>query len=141
MRRTAPVILALLSVLVTAPRSGAEPGMFVGVSDDAFEWNTGAMAAAANDLGLRAVRVALSWEPGERSLTPSDADALGKVVSGAPNLRIVLAAFNQGDPPLDAGSRDAYCSYLADAVTRFPRINDLVIWNEPNLSGDRKSVV
>ena len=109
--------------------------MFVGVSDDAFEWNTGAMAAAANDLGLRAVRVALTWEPGERSLTPSDAAALGKVVSGAPNMRIVLAAFNQGDPPLDAGSRDAYCSYLADAVTRFPRINDLVIWNEPNLSG------
>ena len=50
-------------------------------------------------------------------------------------MRVVLAAFNQGDPPLDDASRDAYCSFLADAVTRFPQINDVVIWNEPNLSG------
>lgn len=135
MRKRVLIILAVLSALGSAARATAAPGMFVGVSDDAFEWNAGPMAATADDLGLRAVRVTLTWAAGERSLTPSDAAALGRVVSGAPNLRIVLAAFNQGDPPLDAGSRDAYCSYLADAVTRFPRINDLVIWNEPNLSG------
>jgi len=129
------VIVASFVLLVSPRPSDAAPGMFVGVSDDAFEWNTGAMVSAANDLGLRAIRVALTWTPGQRTLTPSDVAALGRAVGGAPNQRIVLAALNQGDPPLDPASRDAYCSYLADAVTRFPRINDVVIWNEPNLSG------
>jgi len=135
MRWSTLIVLASVVLLVAPRASDAAPGMFVGVSDDAFEWNTGPMVAAANDLGLRAVRVALTWTPSERTLTPTDASALGRVVGGAPNQRIVLAALNQGDPPLDPASRDAYCSFLADAVTRFPRINDVVIWNEPNLSG------
>jgi hypothetical protein len=129
------IVLASGVLLVAAPVANAEPGMFVGVSDDSFEWNTASMAATANDLGLRAVRVTLNWTPGQRLLSSGDRAALGRVVAGADGLRVVLAVFNQGYPPLDDGSRDAYCSYLADAVTRFPEINDVVIWNEPNLSG------
>jgi len=135
MRWSTLIFLASVFLLVSPRASDAAPGMFVGVSDDAFEWNTAPMVSAANDLGLRAIRVALTWTQSQRTLSPSDAASLGRVVAGAPNQRIVLAALNQGDPPLDAASRDAYCSYLADAVTRFPRINDVVIWNEPNLSG------
>jgi hypothetical protein len=108
--------------------------MFVGVSDDAFEWHTTALAATARDLGLHAIRVSLTWGPGERALTSGDAATLTKVINGDPGMRIVLSAFNQGDPPLDDSDRDAYCSYLGDAITRFPQINDVVIWNEPNLS-------
>jgi hypothetical protein len=129
------MVLASGVLLVAAPVAKAEPGMFVGVSDDAFEWNTAPMVATAQDLGLRAVRVALTWTPGERTLSSSDRAALGQVVADAHGMRIVLAAFNEGYPPTDDGSRDAYCSYLADAITRFPTINDVVIWNEPNLSG------
>ena len=129
------IILASGLLLVAAPVANAEPGMFVGVSDDSFEWNAASMAATANDLGLRAVRVTLNWTPGQRALSAGDREALGRVVAGADGLRVVLAAFNQGYPPLDDGSRDAYCSYVADAITRFPAINDVVIWNEPNLSG------
>ena len=129
------IALASGVLLVSAPVGNAERGMFVGVSDDAFEWNTAPMVATANDLGLRAVRVALDWTPGQRALSAGDRAALGRVVAGAGGLRIVLAAFNQGYPPLDDGSRDAYCSYVADAITHFPSINDVVIWNEPNLSG------
>ena len=135
MRWSLVIILASGLLLVAAPVANAEPGMFVGVSDDSFEWNTAPMAATANDLGLRAVRVTLNWTPGQRVLSPADQAALGRVVAGGGGLRVVLAAFNQGYPPLDDGSRDAYCSYLADAITRFPKINDVVIWNEPNLSG------
>jgi hypothetical protein len=129
------IILASGLLLVAAPVANAEPGMFVGVSDDSFEWNAASMAATANDLGLHAVRVTLNWTPGQRALSAGDREALGRVVAGADGLRVVLAAFNQGYPPLDDGSRDAYCSYVADAITRFPAINDVVIWNEPNLSG------
>jgi hypothetical protein len=109
--------------------------MFVGVSDDSFEWNTTAMAATARDLGLRAIRVSLTWRSGETALTSGDRAALGKVIDGDPGMRIVLSAFNQGDPPLDDADRQQYCSYVGDAITKFPQINDVVIWNEPNLSG------
>jgi hypothetical protein len=130
------ITLASLSLLVAAqtPAASAASGLFVGVSDDAFEWNTAPMAAASGDLGLRAVRVALNWTPGQRSLSSNDLGAISNSVFGS-HMRVVVAAFNQGDPPLDDGSRDAYCSYLANVVQRFPQINDLVIWNEPNLSG------
>jgi hypothetical protein len=133
MRWSLVIVLASGVLLVAAPVANAEPGMFVGISDDSFEWNTASMAATANDLGLRAVRVTLNWTPGQRTLSSSDKAALGHVV--ADGLRVVFAAFNQGYPPLDDGSRDAYCSFVADAITRFPAINDVVIWNEPNLSG------
>ena len=109
--------------------------MFVGVSDDSFEWNTGPMVATADDLGLRAVRIALNWTPGQRALSSADRTDLGRIVADAGGLRIVLAVFNQGYPPLDDNSRDAYCSYVGDAITRYPAIHDVVIWNEPNLSG------
>lgn len=129
------IVLASGVLLVASPVARAEPGMFVGVSDDSFEWNTGPMVATANDLGLRAVRVALTWSAGQRSLTAADRADLGRLVADAPGLRIVLATFNQGNPPLDDASRDDYCTFVADAVTRYPAINDVVIWNEPNLSG------
>jgi hypothetical protein len=135
MRWSLVIVLASGVLLVAAPVANAEPGMFVGVSDDSFEWNTAPMVATANDLGLRAVRVALSWTPGERALSSSDRAGLGRVVADAHGLRVVLAAFNEGYPPLDDGTRDGYCSYLANAITLFPSINDVVIWNEPNLSG------
>ncbi len=124
----------LLLVAPQGPAANAATGLLVGVSDDAFEWKTAPMAAAAGDLGLRAVRVALTWTPGQRRLSTSDVGALSNVVFGS-HMRVVLAVFNQGDPPLDDGGRDAYCSYVADAAARFPQINDFVIWNEPNLSG------
>ncbi|HEY7399251.1 MAG TPA: hypothetical protein VH538_13170 [Gaiellaceae bacterium] len=107
----------------------------MGVSDDSFEWNTGPMVATADDLGLRAVRIALNWTPGQRALSSADRTELARVVADAGGLRIVLAVFNQGYPPLDDTSRDTYCSFVGDAITRFPAINDVVIWNEPNLSG------
>lgn len=135
MRWSLVIVLASGMLLVAAPVANAEPGMFVGVSDDSFEWNAASMAATANDLGLRAVRVTLNWTPGQRVLSPGDQATLRRVGAGVGGLRVVLATFNQGYPPLDDGSRDAYCAYLADAITRFPAINDVVIWNEPNLSG------
>lgn len=135
MRWSLVIVLASGVLLVAAPVAKAEPGMFVGVSDDSFEWNTATMVATAQDLGLRAVRVALTWTPGQRALSSNDRAVLGRVVADAHGMRVVLAAFNEGYPPLDDGSRDAYCSYVTNAITLFPSINDVVIWNEPNLSG------
>src|SRR5215467_4858486 len=135
MRWSLVIVLASGVLLVATPVARAAPGMFVGVSDDSFEWQTSPMVATANDLGLRAVRVALNWTSGQRALTAADRATLARLVADARGLRIVLATFNQGYPPLDDASRDDYCSFVGDAITRFPAINDVVIWNEPNLSG------
>src|SRR6516165_6774004 len=116
MRWSLVIILASGVLLGAAPVAKAEPGMFVGVSDDSFEWNTATMVATAQDLGLRAVRVALTWTPGQRALSPNDRAVLARVVADAHGMRVVLAAFNQGYPPLDGGSRDGYCSYVTNAI-------------------------
>src|SRR5439155_7463620 len=58
-----------------------------------------------------------------------------KAVSGTSGLRLVLAVY--GSPtsaPQDDTSRTQFCTYARNAVARFPSINDVVIWNEPNLS-------
>ena len=104
MRWSLVIVLASGLLLVAAPVANAEPGMFVGVSDDSFEWNAASMAATANDLGLHAVRVTLNWTPGQRALSAGDRAALGRVVAGADGLRVVLAAFNQGIRPSTMGA-------------------------------------
>jgi hypothetical protein len=59
----------------------------------------------------------------------------GDAVAGAAaGLRIVLTIV--GPPraaPLDAPARDAYCAYARGVLDRYPTIDDIVIWNEPNL--------
>ena len=47
----------------------------------------------------------------------------------------MLSVYALGDAaPQDDASRDAYCSFVRDALVQVPGINDVVIWNEPNLS-------
>ncbi len=134
MRRSLLIVVASFALLLAAPVAGAAPGMFVGVSENALEWNTGATVAAARDLGFRAFRLTLDWAPGQRDVTAEDAALLTNAVVGAGGMRIVLATFNQNGAPRDAAGRDAYCTYVGNVMARFPQINDFVIWNEPNLS-------
>src|SRR4029077_4182330 len=35
--------------------------------------------------------------------------------------------------PIDSPSRDTYCEYIRGVLARYPMINDIVVWNEPNL--------
>ena len=36
--------------------------------------------------------------------------------------------------PQDAASRTQFCTFAKNAVARFPSLDDVVIWNEPNVS-------
>jgi len=67
---------------------------------------------------------------------PASADATGlaRALSAASGLRVVLAVYGASGSaaPLDATVRDQYCSYVADGLSRFPAIRDVVVWNEPN---------
>jgi hypothetical protein len=122
-------------LLAVAPsRSDAAPGLIVGVTDDAFRWQPDAAAAVSRDLGLSAFRVTLEWSPGQTELTDRDTVNLDAMVAATAGLRILATV--TGAPqsaPIDSSSRDAYCAYIRGVLARYPTINDIVIWNEPNL--------
>jgi hypothetical protein len=125
--------IALLVLVARAPAASAAPGLFVGVSDDGFLWRGGAAVAAAQDLGLAAVRVTVPWD-GRSELSMADASRLDDAAPAAASVRIVASVFGKARAaPQDDAGRDAYCAYARDLLARYPTINDVVIWNEPNL--------
>jgi hypothetical protein len=135
-----PVVRAVVAALVLAFAVGAAgaragPDLFVGVTDDAFLWRADAIAAA-NGLGLAAVRVTQPWTPGQSELSASDIVRLdpAAAVAAAAGLRVVVTVFGKAvTAPQDDASREAFCAYVRDLLVRYPLVNDVVIWNEPNL--------
>src|SRR5438105_13241113 len=75
----APLLAA--AALALAPTAPAGPGLLVGVDDDSLEWytQTHALISVYRDLGVGAVRVTLSWQPGEWSPSRTDRQALNRV--------------------------------------------------------------
>ena len=119
--------------LFSAPSAAAGPDLFVGVTEDEARWRPAETVSVARDLGLSAIRVTLTWSTTQTALTEADADQLVAVATAAFGLRVVVTvAGAAGAPPLDASAREAYCAYVGTVVERFPTINDIVIWNEPN---------
>jgi hypothetical protein len=135
--RTLAVCTILAGVL--AGVAHAAPGLLVGVSDDSLKWTDKTQAqsaiADAHDLGFRAVRVTVPWHPGETRLSLDDRRPVDRMIlaTWAGGLRVVLAVYGQADdaPQTDTG-RDTYCTFAASLLRRYPGVNDVVIWNEPN---------
>ena len=133
MRRCVWIVVVLAMLVVPRP-AGAEPGLLVGARDDGLKWRTGSTVAVARDLGLRALGITLSWQPGQIELTPLDAMLVNQAVVQGAGIRIVVSVFSPfGEAPLDERGRSEYCTYLSRLITGYPQINDVVIWNEPNL--------
>jgi hypothetical protein len=133
MRIVAVACLALAFAL--APAARADPGLFVGVDDDLAKWlkNPHASIAVERDLGLRAVRYSVRWQPGRSALDPETRGELARAVPAAFGLRVVLSITGTAhDAPLDETARDTYCSFVRDTLRRFPVVNDVVLWNEVN---------
>jgi hypothetical protein len=130
------VVLALfVASCATASVARAGSNFFFGFSDDGPKWGGAAAVGPGRAAGASAFRVMLRWAPGESDLTAQDVTEVANAVSGASGLRLVLAVYgNAASPPQDDASRTQFCTYATNAVARFPSINDLVIWNEPNLS-------
>ena len=129
------VVVAAAAILGVARPAAAAPGMLVGARDDGLKWTTVATSVAASDLGLRVLGITLGWQPGQSDMSAYDAGVLNRAVLGAGGVRVVVAIFSGATPPpTDAAQRENYCTYAGHLLTRFPQINDVVIWNEPNLS-------
>ena len=135
MKRSFVALVLVLAAAATASVARAGSNFFFGFSDDGPKWGGAAAAEPARAAGASAMRITLRWSPGESDLTSQDIADVASAVAGTSGLRLVLAAF--GSPtsaPQDAASRTEFCTYARNAVARFPSINDVVIWNEPNVS-------
>ena len=128
------VSLVLAGLLVTP--AGADRNLFVGVDDNAFLAHTGVVVPFAQDLGLKSVRVTFNWFPGQSSISQADAAKLTKLVTSSPSTRIVVSAYSPSPwlVPLTTWDREDYCNFEGSILQQFPSINDLIVWNEPNLA-------
>jgi hypothetical protein len=117
----------------------AAPGLLVGMDDDTLKWadkaQSNATIARARDLGFRAVRVTVPWRPGNTRLSLDDRIPVDQMIlaTWAARFRVVLAVYGRAaDAPQTDADRDAYCTFVASLLRRYPGVVDVVIWNEPN---------
>lgn len=128
------LLLLVVAAAVAVPPAAADRGLVVGVTESRLRWDTAATVAVARDVGLGAVRVTLAWAPGQTTLSQADAGELDRMVAAASGLRIVVTIFGPARAaPVDEAGRNAFCEYARTLLDRYPTINDVVVWNEPNL--------
>jgi hypothetical protein len=132
------VLVVLVAAAVGARVAAAQPGLLLGVSEDQFKWtkDAGDLRSALDGLGVGAVRITQTWQAGEARLSGGDADTLDRALGNIPkDTRIVLSVYGKpaAAPQTDA-ERSRYCDYVRSILTRFPRIQDVVVWNEVNSS-------
>ncbi len=140
MRRTGRIFSACLALAcVLAGSAHAAPGLLVGVADDTLKWSDKPTAQRAlsytHDLGLRAVRVTVPWQPGQTRLGVLDRQPVDRMIlsTWGGGLRVVLAVYGKADDaPATDQARSDYCTFVASLLHRYPGVSDVVIWNEPN---------
>lgn len=111
----------------------------MGVADDGLKWQTRSQAHTAlgfvRDLNLSAIRVTVTWHPGQSRLSTQDRKPVDRAIVASFGLRVVLAVYGRpDDAPQDDGERIQYCRFVASLLQRYPSVRDVVIWNEPNVS-------
>jgi len=147
MRRTLPVLLALIAAALAATTTPAEASSRVefGIQDDAWlEFGPGKLSdrvAELDRLGLDAVRVTLRWDqiettPGsfrwsraDRLLLALHAKRLDPVVTllGTPDW-----ANGEAGPNVAPSSGADFASFAREAALRYRFVQRWVMWNEPN---------
>lgn len=110
--------------------------MLVGVDDDSLKWDRPQETVSiARDLGLKAFRITVAWRSGQSRLTGRERRLLDSAVAATWGLRLVVAVYGPPDEaPQDSFERAQYCGYVAELLRTYPTVNDVVIWNEPNVS-------
>ena len=129
----------LAGALAGAAHAGS--GLLIGVADDTLKWSDKTTAQRAlvytRDLGVRAVRVTVPWQPGQTQLSVIDRQPVDRMIlaTWGGGLRVVLAVYGRpDDAPQNDAQRATYCQFVAGLLHRYPGVSDVVIWNEPNSS-------
>ena len=129
----------MLFAALAAPAAHAGDRLVIGVSEDMMKWSPTRPAVVRGHmarLGIGAVRVTLRWTPGETSPTRLDGGRAqartGDRTRTSARAGRLLA--RRDGRRMIARRRHEYCSYVANLLALAPRVNDVVIWNEPNSS-------
>jgi hypothetical protein len=132
--RSLIAVAAVVAGLTSVPPVGADPNLCVGASGNLLRWDPDAAAALTRSLGIGVYRISLLWSPGSTQVVGDDAIQLQQAIAAAAGGRIIVSVYSAygRDAPKTPASRNQYCAYLADLITRFPQINDIEIWIEPN---------
>jgi hypothetical protein len=132
-RRTAAVA-ALTCALALPQAAAASSNLFFGFSDDSLKYEPSVAVPIARDLGAQAFRVTLLWSKGQTDLDPTQIANFDSAVLGSEGMRVVVALYGKSntDAPTDDASREQYCTFARSLLTRYPQINDIVVWNETN---------
>ena len=136
MLRAATHLVVFACAAVLAAPAAAATGLFVGFADDGPKWTGDAAVAPARTLGASAFRLSVPWTPGEAAVSGTTASQLDTAIANTYGLRVVFAVYAEdaADAPVDPGRRAEFCSFTRSLLERYPTVNDVVIWNEPNSS-------
>jgi len=127
--------LALVAAAATLAAPGfAGENLFVGFAADVPKWEPDAGYPIARDLGATAFRITATWKPGQTEPTEAQIAELDRAVGSADGMRLVIAvyALSNLEAPQDDAARDQFCGFAQAILARYPTINDVVVWNEPN---------
>ena len=127
--------LLLLLVAATDEAQARNRGLLVGVAGNAFLDEPANAARAVDGLGLNAVRVFVTWRPGDTEVRAGDRRKLAG--AAALDARVFVTIYGvprTRNAPAGPRLREQYAQYAADLAESFPTIRDVVVWNEPNLS-------
>jgi hypothetical protein len=132
------LLLCACAVLACCAAGGARAGLDVGVTEDAGKEAGGAtFFATLTDVGLKANRVSVDWDPAQPTTIAGAAELAAWLPQAqAAGTRVIFAvaptnfpARNPTLPPAAAGQFVAFVELLART---FPTVKDYVIGNEPN---------
>ena len=130
---TAALALAAAAAASAAPAS-AGSRLFVGFADHWLLQQPLAATVAATDLGAAGFRIPLYWKPGQTRLSRTDMLAFDNAIAEAFGMRVVVTVVGSYAryAPQTASARNTFCTYIRNFLDRYPTVNDIIIWNEPN---------
>jgi hypothetical protein len=132
------LLSAVACAMTFAVPARSDPGLLFGFDDAWLLQNPLKAVTVAELLGADGFRVPIYWQPGQTSLSGAQRTQWDRAVAAAFDMRIVVVAtgVQPRRAPQSSAARSAYCSFVRSLLSRYPTINDVVIWNEPNKSAD-----
>ncbi|MDQ2911145.1 MAG: hypothetical protein M3R39_09050 [Actinomycetota bacterium] len=116
----------------------AQGSLEVGITEDAGKASDGGTAffAAMTDVGLKANRVSISWNPANPTVIPGQ----GEIESWLPQAQAAHTRIIFAVSPLNArrgltissAAVPQFVAFVQQLATTFPTVKDFVIGNEPN---------
>jgi hypothetical protein len=132
----APAALGQLGLAAGKSGQAAASGLVIGATENAVlsadPAATAAQLARATAVGLRAVRVALPWTPGQ-AVDPTQLAMLGQQAAVA-GVRVYLEVYPAAPDvvPADDARRAEFASFVRSLAVAVPQVRDFVIGSQVN---------